>query len=96
MTPYYTDGAVSLFLGDMREVLPTLGRFDCAVTDPPYGDPAWAASLVHQCQDAGIPAFMKQMGSVWAGEHGADPKGGHPEHWPAGLRVREMPGAVGR
>lgn len=28
---------VSLYLGDCREVLPTLGRFDAVVTDPPYG-----------------------------------------------------------
>jgi site-specific DNA-methyltransferase (adenine-specific) len=35
--PYYTDGTVTLYLGDMRDVLPALNRrFDCAVTDPPY------------------------------------------------------------
>lgn len=28
---------VSLYLGDCREILPTLGRFDACVTDPPYG-----------------------------------------------------------
>jgi DNA modification methylase len=28
---------VSLYLGDCREILPTLGRFDAVVTDPPYG-----------------------------------------------------------
>ena len=28
---------VELHLGDCREVLPTLGRFDAVVTDPPYG-----------------------------------------------------------
>ena len=28
---------VRLILGDCREVLPTLGRFDAVVTDPPYG-----------------------------------------------------------
>lgn len=26
-----------LYLGDMEEVLPALGRFDAVVTDPPYG-----------------------------------------------------------
>lgn len=35
--PYYTDGVVTLYLGDMREVLPALGvQADCVVTDPPY------------------------------------------------------------
>ena len=31
------DGAARLILGDCREVLPTLGRVDCVLTDPPYG-----------------------------------------------------------
>ena len=30
-------GECRLILGDCREVLPTLGRVDCVVTDPPYG-----------------------------------------------------------
>jgi DNA modification methylase len=28
---------VEVWLGDAREILPTLGRFDAVVTDPPYG-----------------------------------------------------------
>jgi tRNA G10 N-methylase Trm11 len=28
---------VDLYLGDCREVLPTLGKVDAVVTDPPYG-----------------------------------------------------------
>lgn len=35
--PYYADDTVSLYLGDCRDVLPTLGvRADLIVTDPPY------------------------------------------------------------
>ncbi|MGE0652013.1 MAG: site-specific DNA-methyltransferase [Alphaproteobacteria bacterium] len=30
-------GDATLILGDCRDVLPTLGRFDALVTDPPYG-----------------------------------------------------------
>jgi DNA modification methylase len=30
-------GNATLILGDCREVLPALGRFDAVVTDPPYG-----------------------------------------------------------
>ena len=33
----FLDGAVTLYLGDCREILPTLGRVDAVVTDPPYG-----------------------------------------------------------
>jgi DNA modification methylase len=30
-------GDATLYLGDCREIMPTLGRFDALVTDPPYG-----------------------------------------------------------
>jgi site-specific DNA-methyltransferase (adenine-specific) len=32
-----TIGDATLYLGDCLEILPTLGRFDAVVTDPPYG-----------------------------------------------------------
>lgn len=37
MTPYYQDSAVTIYHGDCREILPTLGKFDLLLTDPPYG-----------------------------------------------------------
>jgi DNA modification methylase len=37
MKPYYKDDAVTIYHGDCREILPTLGRFDLLLTDPPYG-----------------------------------------------------------
>jgi DNA modification methylase len=37
MTPYYQDDYVTIFLGDCREIVPTLGHFDLLLTDPPYG-----------------------------------------------------------
>lgn len=33
----FLDGRVTLFLGDCREILPTLPKVDAVVTDPPYG-----------------------------------------------------------
>ena len=30
-------GDCTLYLGDCMDVMPTLGRFDAVVTDPPYG-----------------------------------------------------------
>jgi DNA modification methylase len=37
MTPYYEDDACTIYHGDCREILPTLTRVDCVLTDPPYG-----------------------------------------------------------
>lgn len=39
MTPTWTsgDGRVTLYCGDCLEILPTLGKVDAVVTDPPYG-----------------------------------------------------------
>ncbi|KKL96504.1 hypothetical protein LCGC14_1843760 [marine sediment metagenome] len=37
MKPYYQDDAVTIYLGDCREVLPLLGPVDLVLTDPPYG-----------------------------------------------------------
>ena len=41
MKPYYQDDAVTLYLGDCREVLPALpkGSFDLMMTDPPFSVP---------------------------------------------------------
>jgi len=35
--PYYEHAGITIYHADCREVLPTLGQFDAAVTDPPYG-----------------------------------------------------------
>ena len=37
MSRVETIGAATLYLGDCREILPTLGKVDAVVTDPPYG-----------------------------------------------------------
>lgn len=37
MTTPVTIGNATLWLGDCREILPTLGKVDAVVTDPPYG-----------------------------------------------------------
>ncbi len=35
--PYYCDDAVCIIHGDCSEIVPTLGRFDLLLVDPPYG-----------------------------------------------------------
>ena len=37
MTEPVVIGNATLYLGDCREILPTLGKVDAVVTDPPYG-----------------------------------------------------------
>ena len=38
MKPYYEHGGITIYHGDCREVLPTIGPVDHVITDPPYGD----------------------------------------------------------
>jgi DNA modification methylase len=50
-------GNATLYLGDCREVLPTLGQVDAVVTDPPYGIEA----------TLGMGGGYKGDGGMWAG-----------------------------
>ena len=55
-------------------------------------DLGWARSLVEQCRASrDTSVFVKQLGSVWAREHGTDSKGGDPQFWPVDLQIREFP-----
>jgi protein gp37 len=60
-------------------------------------DVAWIRSIVDQCKSAGVPVFVKQLGSD--PRHGLErldlrhSHGGDPSEWPEDLRVREMPEA---
>ena len=38
MKPYFQDESVTIYHGDCRDVLPTLGTVDLVLTDPPYPD----------------------------------------------------------
>lgn len=63
---------------------------------------AWARSIIGQCREAGVPVFVKQLGTRPTG-HCPDrgdgkrgpyikgKKGGDPSEWPEDLRVREYP-----
>lgn len=71
-------------------------------------DIQWARDMVRQCRDAGVPCFVKQLGSrpvapvtdAEATNYGKrlplrlkDRKGGDISEWWESLRVREFPGA---
>lgn len=51
----------------------------------------WARSLLDQGRQAGIPVFVKQLGSAYAKQTGGSSKGGDWTLWPEDLRVREVP-----
>ena len=64
-------------------------------------DVAWILSLVEQCREAGVPAFVKQLGARPEAMHAngvnmttlrlKDAKGADPSEWPEDLRVQEFP-----
>lgn len=63
--------------------------------DPKPFDLAWADDLRGQCEDAGVPYFLKQLGGH-AVENGVrlaleDGHGGEWDEWPERLRVRQLP-----
>ena len=37
MKPYYQHQGITIYHGDCKEILPTLGKVDLVLTDPPYG-----------------------------------------------------------
>lgn len=68
-------------------------------------DVAWIHSLVEQAKDAGVPIFVKQLGSATnvlgaTREHGHSPvdtrtrRASEMEEWPEAVRVRQMPDAA--
>ena len=67
-------------------------------------DLQWIRDGVRQCREAGVPAFVKQLGSnagrrlskgkdplSWSPYRTKDGKGADPEEWPDDLRVQQFP-----
>jgi site-specific DNA-methyltransferase (adenine-specific) len=60
--PYYSDERVTLYHGDHREILPTLGQtFALIVADPPYGETSLAWDRWPQGWPNGMTAYAKSM-----------------------------------
>ena len=57
-------GRARLILGDCREVLPTLGKVDAVVTDPPYGIGEHGGA----CRTRGRPGYTKHADKGWDNE----------------------------
>ena len=60
-----TIGLATLYLGDCREVLPTLAPVDLILTDPPYGIGYAANPIVGKGKKA-----SNHEGKAWDDEHG--------------------------
>ena len=63
-------GDATLYLGDCREILPTLGKVDAVVTDPPYGvnKAAWDEKYPDWLEDLAFAAARTVviMPGMWA------------------------------
>lgn len=58
-TPYWTDGKRTIYHGDCREILPTLGKFDAVVADPP-----WNCGFFGKNDDAPWPVYADWLGKT--------------------------------
>ena len=67
-------GNATLYLGDCREILPTLGKVDAVITDPPYGI-QWKAVTGAPCsiRVAG-GSYGKDWGNIAGDDNPFDPK----------------------
>lgn len=80
MSRVETIGDCTLYLGDCRDILPTLGPVDAVVTDPPYGIAAtwkggfsgkhgWGKARLRKWADAAVDrAESIRCGPLFEGE----------------------------
>jgi DNA modification methylase len=59
MKPYYERDGITIYHGDCRDVLPTLGPVDLVLTDPPYGI-GWSRGPWNDDVDA-YPEMMRWL-----------------------------------
>jgi len=78
MSMVETIGACTLYLGDCREIMPTLPKVDALVCDPPYGI-GWKPRVTHQDQtwvdeiNFDITSFLVgRYHLIWGGQYFAD------------------------
>ncbi len=71
MTPYYEHAGIQIWLGDCREILPTLPKCDLLLTDPPYG-----IDRANGSNGGGVDGFgkhVKRAPRTYAGDWDAEP-----------------------
>jgi len=61
MTPYFTDGNVTIYHGDCREILPSIESVDLIVTDPPYNVGKDYGTASDSLNDSDYASFMEDV-----------------------------------
>ena len=81
-----TFGSATLYLGDCRDILPTLGKVDAVITDPPYGIK----------RDGKPKSTSSHGGHVWGGNYFADllPATSKWLFWDKGQRIDQADGEL--
>jgi site-specific DNA-methyltransferase (adenine-specific) len=59
-------GDATLYLGDCRDILPTLSGVDCVITDPPYAVPTQVAQTREMTRNAGDLSIAETAYRVYA------------------------------
>lgn len=81
MKPYYEHAGIVIYHGDCREIVPSIGRFDLLLTDPPYGlgianNPVRQAHAKRDWDDAPVDSVLllelisiAERSIVWGGNY---------------------------
>ena len=86
MKPYYSEPGIDIYLGDCRDILPSLPKVDLVLTDPPYGidlkntNPIYKDSAIYGDEEDFDPTFLLPFENliIWGANNFAHklPKGG--------------------
>ena len=97
--PYYNHNGITIYHGDCREILPTLGPIDLVLTDPPYGInyvTAWRLRgdplRVPVANDCSLNVFA----DAWQAIYGALRDGSHWYVFASPLRISEVEAITGK
>jgi hypothetical protein len=66
MTLYYEESGIQIYHGDCREILPSLPRVDCVISDPPYGTTAcsWDSVIPFPLMWAELKRIVRADGAI--------------------------------
>ena len=66
MKPYYQDDWVTIYHGDCNEILPTIGKVDLVLTDPPYGTTncSWDSVIPFEPMWKELKRLVKPSGAI--------------------------------